>query len=161
MTTHQHIPSERRERFNELPMSMIPFHSRYGAVALRDVRAMIVDENECQMPAGRYLFVESYCDDPACDCRRVFLQVLSHAEKERMLLGINYGWESPKYYQKYLHWSAKKAREISAGCLDPLSPRPDWAATFLQLFRENVLDDFYKTRLKQHYTLFKLSLTRN
>src|SRR6266508_5300944 len=120
-------------------MSLIPFYSRCREVALRDVRAMIVHENASQMPAGRYLFVEWYCDDPECDCRRVFLQVFSHAEKERVLLTINYGWESPKYYQNYMQWSAKLAREIAAGCLDPLSPRPPYAATFLRLFREHVL----------------------
>jgi hypothetical protein len=60
-----------------------------------------------------------------------------------------------------MRWSAKVAREISAGCLDPLSPRPACAATFLQLFREQGVNDFYKTRLKRHYMLFKLSLTRN
>ena len=139
---------------------MIPLYNRCREVALREIRALVVHENSSQLPAGRYVFVESYCDDPECDCRRVFLQVVSHAEQERALLTINYGWERPEYYQNSLQWRAKVAREVAAGSLDPLSPRPAYAATFLKLFREHVVDNAYKTRLKRHYKLFKASLIR-
>ena len=140
---------------------MIPFGMHCEEVALREFRAMIVQENARQIPAGEYLFVECYCDDPECDCRRVFIQVYLQPDAKRIVLSLNYGWESPNYYQNYMVWSAKLARQIAAGCLDPLSPRPAYAADFLRLFRKHALDEAYKARLKRHYALFKASLRRN
>lgn len=145
----------------DFPMSMIPLYVHCREVASREFRTMIVHENASKIPAGRYVFVECYCDDPECDCRRVFIQVYLRPDAKRIVLLLNYGWETPKYYQGYMVWSAKLTRRIAAGCLDPLSPRPPYAATFLRLFREHALNDAYRTRLNRHYTLFKASLRRN
>ena len=64
-------------------MPMIPFCCRCPEV--REIRAMIVYENASRLPAGRYIFMECYCDDPECDCRRVLLRVFSYANNKILL----------------------------------------------------------------------------
>lgn len=118
---------------------------------------MIVYPGAHVIPPGEYSFVEFFCDNPNCDCRRVLLQVVSRADPGLELLAINYGWESPEYYRRCMRWNAKAARELVKGSLDSLSPRPPYAAVMLKLFREAVADDIYKARLKRHYELFKYS----
>jgi hypothetical protein len=53
------------------------------------------------LPAGVYEFVELYCDEKDCDCRRVFFMVLS-SRKMAVEAVIAWGWESRAYYVQWM-----------------------------------------------------------
>ena len=53
------------------------------------------------LPDGNYGFIEMYCDEPNCDCRRVMVLVLRpETGTNKPWATINYGWESEGFYQK-------------------------------------------------------------
>jgi hypothetical protein len=61
---------------------MIPFHSLFPELAQREVRCVHIGPAPNSVPdiglqADEYIYVEFYCDDLECDCRRVFLQVIA------------------------------------------------------------------------------------
>jgi len=56
---------------------MIEFHSLCPEVAQREVRCVLIGPGpEPGPPADEYPYVEFYCEDLTCDCRRVFLQMI-------------------------------------------------------------------------------------
>jgi hypothetical protein len=56
-------------------MPMIPFMKRFPDLAARETRSVTVS-GRTDIPDGDYGFLESICDEPGCDCRRVMIVVL-------------------------------------------------------------------------------------
>ena len=112
------------------------------------------------LSAGEYAFVEFYCDDLACDCRRVFLQVIARHRQDQVLASINYGWEKESFYRKRMPWDPEAPREVVQGSLDPMNPQSEHAEELLELFQGQVLDEPYRSRLRQHYRRFREELRR-
>jgi hypothetical protein len=52
-----------------------------------------------QLPDGDYTFVDMYCVDPECDCRKTMIHVLRNGTH---VATINFGWESPEFYRKWM-----------------------------------------------------------
>jgi len=139
---------------------MFPFWVRFPDVAARETRVLTLLHPQNGLPAGSYGFLELYCDDPACDCRRVLIQVRSEDAPETVLATINYGWESAAFYARWLHGDRAGAREMRNASLDPLNPQSRFAPTFLLLYQTVVLQDkAYIERLKRHYAMFKKQLS--
>jgi hypothetical protein len=142
---------------------MIPFHTVCPDVAQKETRSVTVGASP-GLPAGEYAFVELFCDEPGCDCRRVLLQVWSRARAGEPVAHIAFGWEERAFYEK---WSVmprdlarKMARETTEGALDPLNPQSQCAPALLRVFREMIaLDGEYAGRLKRHYDLFRQTLS--
>ena len=135
---------------------MAEFGSRFREVAARETRVAILLSPQNGLPAAEYGFLEFYCNEPTCDCRRVLIQVRRADEPDRVLATINYGWESEEFYARWLRGDRESAREIRSAELDPLNPQSPLAPALLSLFREVVLSDrAYIARLKRHYKLFK------
>ena len=140
---------------------MSAFGLRFPDVAARETRVLTSLYPQGGIPAGNYGFLELYCDDPACDCRRLLLQVRAEHQPNTVLAAINYGWESVAFYTRWLHGDRKGAREIKQASLDPLNPQSSFAPTFLGLFRTVVLQDkAYIQRLQRHYAMFKQHLAQ-
>jgi len=53
----------------------------------------ILHEGDYDLPAGSYGFLEMFCNEPGCDCRRVFFCVVSE-KLNRIEAYIAYGWET-------------------------------------------------------------------
>src|SRR3954470_17919078 len=102
---------------------MSGFWLRFPEVAARETRTINLGSPQNGLPAGSYGFLELYCNDPACDCRRVLLQVRTEHDPNKVLATINYGWESLDFYRKWLHGDRKGAREITEASLDPINPQ--------------------------------------
>lgn len=49
------------------------------------------------LSAGEYAFVEFYCEEPNCDCRRAFIQVIARHQADKVLASINCGWEAESF----------------------------------------------------------------
>lgn len=59
-------------------MPYVAFHEYFPALARKETRSVTVLPYAAgNVPAGHYGFIEMFCDEPGCDCRRVFLMVLS------------------------------------------------------------------------------------
>jgi hypothetical protein len=109
---------------------------------------------------GIYDLIECFCNDPKCDCRRVSICVVAQANHQKVA-HISYGWESVDFYLKW-SGSIEEAQFCSGSYLDPLNPQSEYAAYFLFIFQNYVLQDsLYTERLKKHYLLFKSALKTN
>ena len=134
------------------PMTLQEFASRFRRVAAEETRVIRVFERD-DIPLGEYGFLEFFCADPACDCRRVTLQVTT--PDGRVWAAISFGWETVRFYRRWAH-DSDHAAEMAGASLDPLNRQSEFAEWFLLFFREMVkADRQYVERLKRHYKMFK------
>ncbi len=135
-------------------MAIVPFQSLYPDLAQSETRSATVP-GDAKLPGDEYTFIENYCDDPNCDCRRTIINVISrNTHGGKILATISYGWEPERYYAK---WSRdKKSAKIMTGVsLDPLNPQSRFSSELLRLFEWMLLDEDYNERIKRHYRLVK------
>lgn len=132
-------------------MILHEFASKFRQVAAVETRVIhVVDHNV--LPPGEYGFLEFFCPDPACDCRRVTLRVTT--PDGRSWASISYGWEKPSFYRRWA--DSKDAGKMVGAALDPLNDQSVFAEFFLEFFRQMVRTDRkYVERLKRHYKMFK------
>ncbi len=62
-------------------MPYAPFQERFPKIADKETRAMTILNNP-ELPSDTYGLIEVYCDELDCDCRRVFLNVISTNQKK-------------------------------------------------------------------------------
>jgi hypothetical protein len=105
--------------------------------------------------------MEYFCNDLTCDCRRVFLQVISRGQPGKIFASISYGWEKGSFYRKRMPWAPDEAKGTVRGELDPLNEQSEFAADFLRLFQNVILDQPYRLRLRRHYRLLRDELGRS
>lgn len=145
---------------------MVPFHSLLPELAQREVRCVQLGPAPggavpaSPLPSDEYAYLEYYCDDLDCDCRRVLLQVIAKGQPGKIFATIGYGWEKEAFYRKKMPWAPDAAKGTVRGELDQLNEQSDFAAHFLDLFRRVVLDVPYSLRLRRHYQLFRDELAR-
>jgi len=60
-----------------------------------------IDPARPRLPVKAYWLLEYYCDEPACDCRRVFLDVVADGWHSRVFASIHYGWETLEFYRPW------------------------------------------------------------
>jgi len=123
---------------------MIPFHSLLPELAQREVRCVHLGATtettpEPALPADEYIYLEFYCEDLNCDCRRVFLQVISKGQPGKVFASIGYGWEKESFYRKRMPWDPDEAKGTVRGELDPLNEQSEFAEDFLELFQRCAL----------------------
>ena len=107
------------------------------------------------LPDGEYGFIEFYCNDPGCDCRRVVINVVCSTTGAKTWASINYGWESLDFYERWMG-DKELARDCQGASLEPFNQQSPYSRTLLELFKKVCLSDrAYVERLKRHYDLFK------
>jgi hypothetical protein len=136
---------------------LVPFVSRFPELGGRETRvATFVEGGE--VPAGKYLFLEYYCADEDCDCRRVIIRVVLESPEPELIATIDYGWEEPEFYATWMGSEAEED-EMTGATLDPLLPQSRHSSFFLRFYGEMILrDPAYVERLKRHYAMFKAAL---
>jgi hypothetical protein len=82
------------------------------------------------------------------------IKVIGQGSGDKAWATISYGWESAKYYAKWMHGAAA-GEDFCGASLDPLNPQSVQAEAFLELFKKLLRDKNYASRLKRHYTLFR------
>ncbi len=137
-------------------MPFVPFHEAFPDLAKRETRTITILDNHRELPAADYGLVEMYCDEPDCDCRRVFFTVLS-SKTERLVAVIAYGWESLRFYARWLGFDDPRLiKELKGPSLNAGSPQSEIAPAVLDIVKNVVLqDEPYVERLKTHYALFR------
>jgi hypothetical protein len=141
-------------------MPFVPFHDMFPELAERETRTLTIFEGHA-LPAGEYGLIEMYCDEPGCDCRRVFFSVLS-VEATEIVAYIAYGWESEPFYARWLGFhDPDMIKELKGPVLNLGSPQSKLAPAVLQIMKEVVLrDERYVERLKTHYAMFREVIDR-
>ena len=138
-------------------MGISSFGSRFPELAKRETRSIRVIQKS-NLPVGHYGFVEAYCDEVDCDCRRAVIQVVTEGTGAKVWATINYGWEDAAYYAQWMG-DAGVVPDFEGASLDPLNSQSKYAEVLLEYFENVVADDAYIERLKRHYAMFKSSLT--
>jgi len=132
---------------------MVPFYTRFRDLAFREMRSATVRGWQ-GLPDGEYGFLESYCDEQGCDCRRVIINVIPAHAPAQILATINYGWEEQAFYDRWMR-APELARECKGPVLDALNTQSQYAPALLRLFETVLQDEAYVRRLASHYALFK------
>lgn len=138
------------------------FHSRFPKVAERETRSVTVyDPSEFNLPPADYAFLEMFCDEPDCDCRRVFFTVISSREDDVKAV-ISWGWEDQVFYTKWIKDSDPDViKELMGPILNIMSPQSAQAPALLKLFQEVLLPDTaYIERIKRHYVMFRQTVDK-
>lgn len=135
-------------------MPMVPFMERFPEMGARETRSVTVPPQQ-DLPEGEYGFVELYCDEPGCDCRRVIIDVLRpETGWSKVWATIGYGWESLDFYRKW-SGSGGDPTEVKGPYLDPLNPQTKYSPALLNLFRFLIQSPEYVARLRRHYQMFR------
>jgi hypothetical protein len=143
-------------------MPYASFFSEFPDIAERETRTVTLTKACHSLPANAYAFVELYCDERGCDCRRVFLNVVSPSSNEALAV-IAYGWESRDYYIKWMGDDDSLIIDSMMGpTLNMASQQTALAMPLLALFREVLLPDRrYMERIKRHYDMFREKVEHN
>jgi hypothetical protein len=95
------------------------------------------------VPAGAYGFVEAYCTEPGCDCRRALLQVFT--PQDGIVAVVSYGFD--------------RSAPMAGPFVDPLNPSAPYAPDLLKLMNELLFSDpEYVARLERHYRMMKAKI---
>ncbi len=133
---------------------MRQFYDLCPETAIRETRTIITFKQSL-LPDDEYGFVDFYCDEPDCDCRRSTIQV--RAKNQGLVATLSYGWESLEFYEK---WYRAPSEEITGVTLAPTMPQSKYADKLLELFKETLLNDpEYASRFPRHYRQFKAAIT--
>jgi len=143
-------------------MEFVPFRKILPAIAKKETRALLVLQETNGLPKGDYVFSDSYCSDPECDCRRTFINVLcvKGALKGLHLATIGYGWETVRFYAKWMHGDYETGMRMAGVALEAMQVQSDYAAPALHAFRRCVFDERYEERIRRHYAAFKEEIRR-
>jgi len=138
-----------------MPYSL--FHNHFPKIAERETRTVtVLDFSTFNLPPADYTFLEMFCDEPGCDCRRIFLSVVSSLQKNIVAV-ITWGWEKREFYVKWMGDDEPLIiRDLIGPALNLASPQSNLAPALLDLFRNVLLKDaIYVDRIKQHYAMFR------
>ncbi|MFH1732946.1 MAG: hypothetical protein ABIF82_15020 [Planctomycetota bacterium] len=134
------------------------FHDLFPEIAEPETRTLTVFGNRSKtgLPPGQYAFCEMFCNERACDCRRVFFYVVASSRKGPEAV-IAWGWESPEFYANWLHDDdPEMIAELIGPSLNLGSPQTELADSLLDLAHDVLLgDEAYVERVKRHYRLFR------
>jgi hypothetical protein len=143
-------------------MSYILFHNYFPELAERETRSLtVLPGSNLGLPPGEYGFLEMYCDEPGCDCRRVFLHVVCSFRKDAQAV-VAWGWEDLDFYLRWFKYGdLADAAELKGPELNALSPATELAPALLELVRNVLLKDpEYVERIKRHYQMFREEIDR-
>ncbi len=137
-------------------MPFEPFYEKFRDLAVKETRNMTIMDGHPTLPADEYGFVEFFCNDEDCDCRRVIFNVLSKRRNE-FIAAIGFGWESASFYRKWtIRDDPELIEELQGPALNPLSYQSELAPALLELMQTLVLKDpLYIARIARHYQMFK------
>jgi hypothetical protein len=111
-----------------------------------------------QLPDGEYSFVDMYCSDPECDCRKTMIQVLHNG---KLVSIINYGWEAPAFYHKWMGEETDDSEfpPMNGTTIDISSPNLVSEEGILGLFNA-LLDEMWVAKFKRHYRQVKAKVSK-
>lgn len=95
------------------------------------------------LPDGSYSFIDHYCTDKTCDCRKAIIQVYHQNEH---VSTVTFGWENKKFYTDWMGTAKmKKAKRAS----------PSNVANKASSFSPSVIKAFYTSGSQAHLSKLK------
>ncbi len=136
---------------------MAYFSKRFPDIGPRETRVVILEgpgDGEAP-PPGRYAFLEMYCDEVGCHCRRVLIRVVEESTPGKIWASISYSWDPGLKLEQGSRPLAVAGTSLEL-FLDPIWEQSEYAEDFLDLFQSVILPDAaYVERLKRHYDMVK------
>lgn len=111
----------------------------------------IVIKSHPSLPDGEYQFLENYCTEPNCDCRKTIITIKHNGEP---VGSIDYGWETLKFYKKWNRVEPEFAKEMVGLSINPLFDFQLNCNDLLDLVKE-LMDDKWTSRIKNTYRKFR------
>lgn len=137
-------------------MEFGPFYTKFRKIAEKETRVLTILKPEFNVPLGEYAFIEYYCDDDNCDCRKVIITVVDAKNPNKTFATIGYGWESYKFYLDWMYGDKKTAMGLVGAYLEPIGTQTKYSEKFLLLFKNVVLKDkIFQDNIKNHYSIYK------
>ena len=136
------------------------FGARFPRIFDRDAKIFAVSDPTGGLPIGEYVFLDHYCNNPFCDCRRVMFRVVEYKSYETLAY-IHYGWESEEFYRK-LSGSRHVAHRGRTAVLDPDREQSELAPALLKHFQKFIRrNEAFVGQLREHYEMFKRAVTKS
>jgi hypothetical protein len=143
-------------------MSFQMFHERCPEIGASETRSVTLSSDSGHdLPADAYAFLEMYCADAGCDCRRVYFQVIALSNPGVVLAVISWGWEPLAFYRRWGSYpeAAKDAKDMKGPALALLNKQSALAPALLELADTVLLSSpEYVERIKRHYILFRIKI---
>ncbi|NLE41269.1 MAG: hypothetical protein GX615_05505 [Lentisphaerae bacterium] len=138
-------------------MPFFTFYEFFPKIAINETRSITLLAPQHGLPPGEYAFIELYCADPDCDCRRVTFSVLKKGRKAPIAT-ISWGWEPLEFYAKWMRGDPdpEDIADCKGPSLNPIAEQSELSFGALELCREVLLKDaVYVERIKGHYRLVR------
>lgn len=140
-------------------MPFVPFANLFPELAREETRS--VSKYEAGVATRTHLFTESFCNEPGCDCRRVFILVMSdEVDRPQPRATISWGWEPDSFYRSWASFPLSKADldELRGPGLVRLTQHGDEAEEILDEFRMLLQNEPYAARIVRHYRMFRAQI---
>jgi hypothetical protein len=137
-------------------MRFLSFFDEFPELVKSEFRNIVVlnDGTHQYISPGNYAFLELFCPDINCDCRKVIINVISVNPTKTWAI-LNYGWESEDYYKKWWGKNPLLYQPMTGVKFDPPTNNP-LKKEFLDVFQRIILHDKnYAKRIESHYFIFK------
>jgi len=133
---------------------IVPFYE----VCPTDAEEMLVMpvRNHPHLPDGDYGLIDGFCADPDCDCRVIYIFVVSES-RPGVLASITFGWEPLEFYRKWMRSDKidDVIRDLKGPALMPMAPQTEFSHALLALVALRLKERSYVDFLKRHYRQFK------
>jgi hypothetical protein len=142
-------------------MPYAPFYELFPDVAPNETRSIHVLDPRGELPLGEYGFLELFCNEEGCDCRRAFINVMhTSGRKVTQVAAISYGWEDASFYRKWASFPLSKEdlHELKGPALLRLQPQSEYAPILLEHFEMMLRDQAYAKRIERHYEMYRRAI---
>lgn len=137
-------------------MKFSSFFDAFPELVDTEFRNIFVMENSGHehIPPGNYAFLEFFCEDINCDCRKVIINIVS-VDPVKLWARFDYVWESEEFYKKWYGGDDIFYMPMSGVTYD--FPENDLVQMeFVSTFKKIIkFDTHYAKRIEKHYSMFK------
>ncbi len=135
-------------------MIYVPFQEYFPELGAAETRCLQILDDP-QLAGDKFAFIELFCDEPGCDCRRVMLNIFSDGRK-RSVGTINFGWETEKFYENwYGGYDKEIIGDMKGPCINRLGVYTNITEKMFGHVKKILTQKEYVDRLKRHYDIFK------
>ena len=101
------------------------------------VLTLVLEKKTGSVPRGTYGFIECYCTEPGCDCRRVTLLVLNEKTKQKAVICFGFDQKGPMAgpYLDTSHRQSPYAPDLLKFFAESLNSKPDWLDRMYRQYR--------------------------
>jgi hypothetical protein len=115
---------------------MEPFHQIFPK-GRQPIMTLVLIRKTGTIPKGTYSFIECYCTEPSCDCRRVTLLVVNEKMRQKAAICFGFDQQGP-FAGPYLDTSNPQSRyapELLEFFVDSLNAGPGWLDRLYRQYR--------------------------